>query len=71
MKLVPLFEGSSKIINIDGKSLPKEVFFKGKPYTGDVAFINGFNGHTKSRVMACYVLLLINLLSMVKENQIY
>ena len=30
------------------KPLPDEVFLDGKPFKGEAAFVNGYNGHTKT-----------------------
>jgi hypothetical protein len=36
-------------INIDFKEIPKQDYFlNGEKFTGEVAFIDGFNGHTKT-----------------------
>ncbi len=35
--------------NIDFKPIPKQDYFlNGQKYTGEVSFINGFNGHDKT-----------------------
>ncbi len=37
------------IINIDNKEIPKQDYFlRGKKYIGKIAFVDGFNGHTKA-----------------------
>ncbi len=39
-----------KIINIDFKEIPmQDYFLNGKKYNGEVAFIDGFNGYTKTK----------------------
>ena len=35
-------------INIDFKVIPKETYFSNKKYVGEVVFINGYNGYSKT-----------------------
>ncbi len=39
----------AKTVNYDnGNQLPSKVYLNGKEYFGEVAFVDGFNGYTKS-----------------------